>query len=65
MAASTSGQEARPGAGEEAAVYPTFVPRNKGVVDGVWNMTDEAIVKQALNDALKRREAKEEGEAVP
>jgi hypothetical protein len=47
--------------GQQPDVYPTFVPRNPGVKDGVWNQTDETVVRQALSDALKRREAQEEG----
>jgi hypothetical protein len=42
-------------------VYPTFVPRNPGVKDGIWNKTDELVVRKALDDALKRREAQDAG----
>jgi hypothetical protein len=49
---------------DDGVSYPTFVPRNPGVKDGVWNNTDEVVVKQALSDALKRREA-QEGECRP
>lgn len=34
-------------------VYPTHVPRNPGIKDGIWNASDAAIVVQAQRDADK------------
>lgn len=34
-------------------VYPTYVPRNPGIKDGMWNPADAAIVRQAQQDADK------------
>ncbi|EFJ44993.1 hypothetical protein VOLCADRAFT_121224 [Volvox carteri f. nagariensis] len=35
------------------AVYPTFVPRNPGILDGQWNARDEVMVRRALRDAAE------------
>ena len=43
-------QQLQPAAAE-VTHYPTFVPRNPGVRDGVWRPQDEAVVEQAKQDA--------------
>lgn len=50
---------------EEKAPYPTFVPRNENIKEGVWNALDQKLVQDALADAGSRAASSAAASSAP